>query len=231
MPLHSSTVIISSNLKAGSKTRGIIFAVLLTILGNAGFSQTTMKDLVKEGTKFTYSFQFQNQTDTFSYKIKKMSPDLVVNYSFKEMNKEYTISWNSFINSDSIWFMPGGKTDMVPGSAIFLFLSRRLYTSLLNKGKIPVPVNILIRDSENLGIINFTPEISNNGNIDILVNGKLISFARCHRMEAETSNSNDYLSILEFIEDFDFPVINRIEYSPAHMAEFAPKWKLIAVDN
>ena len=73
--------------------------------------------------------------------------------------------------------------------------------------------------------------IYSNGNIDILVNGKLTSFAKCHRMEAETSNGNDYLSILEFIEDADFPLIYSIEYSPAHMTEFAPKWKLIAIDN
>lgn len=209
----------------------IISTTLLAILFGTGFSQTKMKDLVKEGTRFSYSFQFQGQSGEFTYQVKKMSPDLIVNYSFKEMNKEYTIHWNSFTNSDSVWFMPGGKTDIVPGSAIFLFLSKQLYTGLLNKGKTPVPVNILLGDSESLGIMNFTPQSSSNGNIDILVNGKLTSFARCHRMEAETSNSNDYLSILEFIEDADFPVIYSIEYSPAHLAEFATKWKLIAIDN
>jgi hypothetical protein len=125
----------------------VLFAILLFILANAGFSQTKMKDLVKEGTNFTYSFRFQDQAGEFTYQVKKMSPDLVVNYSFKKMNKEYTIPWNSFNNSDSIWFMPGGKSDIIPGSAIFLFLSKQLYTDLFNKGKTPVPVNILLGDS------------------------------------------------------------------------------------
>ena len=207
----------------------IVITTLLAILFGTGFSQTKIKDLVKEGTKFTYTLAVGGEiSDTFQYKIIKLNPELVIELSgLKETHPiNYTITQSNFNNGENLFFLPAATADTIFDNALILFLSKQLYKNLTTENKTPVKINIILPGIE----IELPPTVFDNSGLgkaetQIMINGKSNSFPFSRKY---VSGREEHI---DFITDADFPLIIDHVFNPSEMNGFEIQYQLIAIDN